>query len=229
MSARTTAIILLLALALTGCFQPPYNNFLRDRREIKQVSTGAVIGAGAGALVGALAGSTGVGIAIGAVAGGAIGLSKSTKRAILLELQKQDIMFIEYGDTVTLIIPTDRYYLFNSPQLNDICYPGLNNIIRLLKFYPCSLIYVAGFTDDVGSRRHNKLLSQARAEAMLTFLWAHNINAKRLHAEGYGEKHAVGDNIMIRGSAYNRRVELQWLKGPKACAASTPYMGAMKE
>lgn len=219
MSAPKMVCVGLLMLILSGCFRPPFNNFEDDNRTPRRVGISGGVGAGAGAVMGAVAGSTGVGAVAGAAVGAAYGLSQSTKQKILNELQRQDIQYVQYGDTVTLIIPTDRYYLFNSARLNDICYAGLNNIIRLLKYYGCTPIYVAGFTDDVGTRHHKNRLSQARAETMLTFLWAHRIHAQRLHAEGYGDKHDIGDNHLIHGSAYNRRIELQWLINPNQANA----------
>ena len=121
---------------------------------------------------------------------------------------------------MTLIVPVDKYFMFESPRLNEICYPGLINIVRLLKFYPYSPVYVAGFTDNVGTDRHKKLMSQAQAETMLTFLWANNVPAQLLKAEGYGQKNDVGDNQLIHGSAYNRRIEIQFFNalGTKICA-----------
>ncbi len=114
---------------------------------------------------------------------------------------------------MTLVIPTDKYFMFMSPRINELCYPGLTNIIRLLKLYPKSPIYVAAFTDNVGSRRHQQRLAQAQAETMLTYLWANGIRASRLRAEGYGNKNTVADNQLIHGSAQNRRIEIQWFTG----------------
>lgn len=181
-----------------------------------------ITGAAVGTVVGAFAGSALTGTAIGGAAGLAIGLYKDSKNAILRELYKSDIIFIQYGDTTTLIVPTDRYFLFNTPRLNDICYPGLTNIIRLLKLYPDSVIYVAGFTDNIGSDHHKKMLTQARAEAMLTYLWANGISSARLRAEGYGDNNAVAPNSIIHGSAFNRRLEIQWFKAPAAVMESAP-------
>lgn len=229
MSVRTSAkCAALLALTLTGCFKPPYNNFQPDNRPSERVAASTAMGIGAGAIVGALAGSTAIGAGIGGIAGAGIGLYKNSKPALIRALQQQDIEFIKYGDTKTLIMPTDKYYIFDTPKLNPICFEGLVNIIKLLKSYPCSTVYVAGFTDDVGSRYHKKMLSQARAETMLTFLWANGIRAQLLHAEGYGDKHAVGDNHLIRGSAYNRRIEIQWFKCTTQAEEPTPYIGATK-
>lgn len=227
-AARHPACVGLLALALSGCFHPPYNNFHDDHRTLRRVAISAGVGAGTGAIIGSVTGSAAIGAAIGGAAGVAVGLYSSNQHALLKEIQKQDMQYIAYGDTMTLVIPTDRYFQFNSPRLNDICYPGLNNIIRLLKYYPDSPVYVAAFTDDVGTRYHKKMLSQAQAETMLTFLWANDIRAQLLHAEGYGDKHDVGDNQWIRSSAYNRRIEIQWLNGPMPATQPAPYLSAMK-
>ncbi len=222
-SARLPACIGLLAFTLSGCFHPPYNNFRDDHRTLRQVAVSAGIGAGTGAVIGSVAGNTAVGAAIGGATGVAIGLYKNNQHSLIKEIQKQDMEYIAYGDTMTLVVPTDRYFLFNSPLLNDICYPGLNNIVRLLKYYPNSPVYVAAFTDNIGTRHHKNILSQAQAETMITFLWANNIPAQLLHAEGYGDKHDVGDNQWIHSSAYNRRIEIQWLNGPIALTQPALY------
>ncbi len=227
-SVRLAVCLSLLTLLLSGCFNPPFNNFNNEHRRIKQMAFGAAVGAGAGAAIGAIAGSAPAGALIGGVAGAATGAYYNTKRALLKEIQLQDMQYTKYGDTNTLLIPTDRYFQFDSPLINDICYPGLNNIVRLLRYYPRSPIYVAAFTDDVGSRHHKRMLSQARAESMLTFLWANDIHAQRLHAEGYADQHTIGDNRWIHGSAYNRRIEIQWRDSTCGIAQPAPYLSAVK-
>ena len=203
---RRTACVGLFSLTLSGCFQPPFNNFHDDPPSLKRTATGA----GIGAITGTLLGNTLLGAAIGATAGSIVGVYRVNKHGIVSELQKQDIQFVEYGDTLTLVVPTDHYFQFNSSRLNELCFAGLNNIVKLLKFYPCSRIYVAAFTDNVGSKHHKRMLSQAQAETMIGFLWAHNIPAKLLKAEGFADKNTIGDNQWIHGSAYNRRLEIQW-------------------
>lgn len=193
-------------LLLSGCFHPPYNNFKPYQPAWKRVATGL----GVGTVAGAVAGNVPIGAAAGLAAGGAWAAYRGSKRVLLLELQQQNIQYVHYGDTHTLIVPTDQYFRVNTPVLNDVCYPGLMNIARLLSYYPNATVHVAGFTDNVGTREHKNKLSQAQAEAMLTFLWAQGVESRRLHAQGYGEKHAVGDNHLIHGSAYNRRIEIQW-------------------
>lgn len=211
---------MLSTFILSACVQPPFNHFQPPPPHIKPI----VVGTGLGALAGGLIGNAITGAALGgALAGGAIGaglgtamsIYLSTKPAIIADLNKYNIQFVEYGDTMTLIIPTDHYFLADSPQLNEGCYPGLSAILQLLAFYPCSQIYVAGFTDNVGSREHQIQRSRAQAETMLTFLWANHIPAKYLKSEGYGDRHPIGDNRWIHGSAYNRRIEIQWFNVPR--------------
>ena len=206
----------LIACLLSSCAHPPYNNF-KPRHPI---ASGTTIGASVGTAIGAAASGTVIGALTGTAIGGILGAVVSSgtnpKRSLIRKLNKCDIQFVQYGDTMTLIIPTDQFFMFESPRLNERRYPAFQDIIELLNLYPDSLIYVAGFTDDVGTRFHKNRLSQAQAESMLTFLWANGIHAQRLKAEGYGDKNDVADNAFIHASAKNRRIEIQWFIGTAA-------------
>lgn len=214
----------ILALALTACVQPspPFNQFQLPSPDLKPILVPTGVGVATGLLVGnavtggTLAGGAAIGAAIGGTAGILLSMHHASKRGILTDLQADDIQFVQYGDTMTLVIPTDHYFLPNSATLNETCFKGLNDIIRLLRLYPCHHYYVAAFTDNVGSPRHKQQRSQAQAEAMITFLWANGIPALALKAEGHADHHTIGDDHWIRGSAYNRRIEIQWLNQPRA-------------
>jgi len=134
-------------------------------------------------------------------------------RNTIRELGRHAIQFIQRGDRITLIIPTDRYYIFNSPDLNDLEYPTLNNVGKLINLFPCSRVTVASFSDDVGKRVIREKLTKARAETMLTLLWSKGIPAQLLTTESFGSHFAIGNNKIIHGSAYNRRIEIQWWTG----------------
>ncbi|KTC87107.1 C-OmpA-like family protein CmpA [Legionella brunensis] len=226
---KPLVFISLICLALSSCYRyhPPYNNFKPYRRVYVTTPPGAVVGTTALAVAG---GPVLAGTAAGGAIGAGVGLYKDSKPAIIKQLQQHEIQYIQYGDTVTLVVPTDRYFLFNSARLNQLCFPGLALLIKLIKtFPPCCSIYVAGFTNDVGSRYHKNTLTQAQAEAMLTFLWANDIPAQRLNAEGYGDKYPVSDNKLVHGSAQNRRLEIQVFY---SCSAQAPqpvaYTGYVK-
>ena len=199
-------LLSILVFTLSACNKPPFNDFQKDQPKIKRPAYGTAIGA----VVGSLFGATFIGAMVGGASMTALTMSETNREAVLRDLNKDNIQFVQYGDKCTLLVPTDRFYIFNSPDFNNICYKGLNDIIRLISFYPKSKFYVAGFTDEIGDPYKNVKLSKARAETMLTFLWAHNIPAEFLQAQGFGDRFSIGDNFLIRGSAYNRRIEIQW-------------------
>ena len=65
-----------------------------------------------------------------------------------------------------------------------------------------------GHTGNVGAKAANQALSQKRAEAVVTWLSAHEVNRARLAAAGFGDTKPVQDNGSEEGRLKNRRVEL---------------------
>lgn len=183
---------------LSACMKPPYNNL----KPHSSVFSSTAAGTG----VGALAGLPAVGGAIGALAGG----YKDSQAGLINQLQRQDVQVVRYGDTMTLVIPTDKFFVLGTDELNELCYPALNNILRLVNYHKHGPLYIAGFTDDIGSKEYKKNLTQHQAQAIKTFLWANGIDVYRLNAVGYSDKYDIANNHLIHGSAFNRRIELQW-------------------
>ena len=87
--ARQAGITSLLLLLLISCYQPPYNNF-EPYNGIPPSSQGIPIKAYLG-----------------------------TEVSLINRLKANDIQFIQYGDTSTLIVPTDRYFIFMESRQND--------------------------------------------------------------------------------------------------------------
>lgn len=138
-------------------------------------------------------------------------LNKELKKRMQI-LKQHGIECLDSGDRITLVVPTDRFFHPNSADLKITCLPILKNIVDLIFIYPRTPVYVAAFTDNVGSFARKKNLSQAQAEAMATFFWTYNIAAEQLRPEGHADYHPVSENKIIHGSAQNRRIEIQWLK-----------------
>lgn len=148
-----------------------------------------------------------------------------TQKSIIHDLENADIQYVEYGDTITLLVPNDQYYKKQSPELTgtNSCYEGLYHIVKLLKYYPNAQISVAGFDDDEDRSKNQVLLTQGRADTMLTYLWANSVPAQSMKAQGYGDDFPLGSsNKSVHSSSYNRRIEIQWSKpGPKNCCATS--------
>jgi outer membrane protein OmpA-like peptidoglycan-associated protein len=218
----------LLILPLTACHNRSKEEFNPGNTAFANGIISAGVGAGVGAAVGSLAGNTVAGAAIGGAVGTTAGFYQSQPSTIIKNLNAEDIQYVTYGESHTLIIPTDKYYKINSPQMSAYCPEAMTNVVRLLKHHPHCKIYVAAFTDDIGSDEHKKKLSQAQAETMVTYLWAHDIPAEKLSGEGYADKHAVSDNQLIHGSAQNRRIEIQWACAPEPVTRLSKFVGKSK-
>ena len=198
-----------LSMALTACMEPPYNNFTQKNKAVNY----AVIGAGGGAAVSAIAATSITpltGAAAGGLAGFIIGKYKDSPQGLEAAISRQDIQIVKYGPQTTLIIPTDKFYMPLSAELNELCYPALNNIIKYIKTQNFEHIYVAGFTDSVGSKKARRQMSQAQSQSMMTFLWANDIPAEKITATGYASNYPIANNNLTHGSAMNRRIEIQW-------------------
>jgi outer membrane protein OmpA-like peptidoglycan-associated protein len=214
----------LVLLTLTACYRPPYNQF----EPPQTVATHTAVGAGVGAVAGAAAGATVLGTGIGAASGAFVGVLKTNKTYLAHEMKRYAIQLVEYGDTITIIVPIDRYYQFNRAQLHELQYTGLEAMLDFIRLYPKAKLTVAAFTDNVGSEVDNVRFSDARAHTMVTFLYANGFSAKQLRPEAYGPVFAVGDNHLIHGSAYNRRIEIQWHKSDCPALESARMAGMTK-
>ena len=70
-------------------------------------------------------------------------------------------------------------------------------------------VEVIGHTDNAGSRAGNLSLSQARAEAVKTYVTARGIHPDSIAVSGEGPDRPVADNRSPEGRARNRRIEFK--------------------
>src|SRR5439155_18422038 len=71
----------------------------------------------------------------------------------------------------------------------------LDQVAQVLKAHPDLLqLEVQGHTDDQGSAKTNTALSQARAEAVASYLRRRGVAAERLAARGYGPLQPLAPN-----------------------------------
>ncbi len=95
----------------------------------------------------------------------------------------------------------------NSDEILAESFPVLDEVASIMKAHPEIRIAVEGHTDDRGTDRHNLVLSQRRAEAVVRFLVErHAIRSERLSAQGFGESKPIAENRTPQGRSTNRRV-----------------------
>jgi len=131
-------------------------------------------------------------------------------------VEKKLIAFIEDKNK-----PVDRTTWFSfdrlefetgSANLKPASAEQLKNIAEIMKAYPKVAVKIGGYTDNVGNADANLKLSRTRAENTRQELVKLGVDAKRLEAEGYGDKHPVADNTTEEGRQKNRRIDLRVTK-----------------
>jgi len=90
-------------------------------------------------------------------------------------------------------------------------YAGLDRIAMAILSTPGARWELGGHTDATGVAAANMRLSQARAQAVMTYLATKNVPASAMTAVGYGSSRAIAPNTRAAGRAQNRRVEIKRL------------------
>jgi outer membrane protein OmpA-like peptidoglycan-associated protein len=213
----TTGIVVALAgsMLLTSC--ATYTGQTNDPNDPNRTRTGALIGAGIGAVAGLLSGGDAVerrqralvGAGVGGLAGAGVGAYQDRQEAALRrELAGSGVDVVRNGDNITLNMPGNITFAFDSSNLQPQFYPVLDNVASTLNEYNQTVIEVAGHTDSVGSDSYNQQLSVQRANSVAAYLSSKGIMQQRKITVGAGESRPVASNDSEAGRAQNRRVEI---------------------
>lgn len=85
----------------------------------------------------------------------------------------------------------------------------LDQVLVALRQVKGKRVEVIGHTDNAGSRARNLALSQARAEAVKTYVVARGIAEASISVSGEGPDRPLADNASAEGRARNRRIEFK--------------------
>ena len=203
------------AVLLSSC--ATYTGQTNDPNDPNRTRTGALIGAGIGAVAGLLTGDDAVerrqralvGAGVGALAGGGIGAYQDRQEAELRrDLAGTGVDVVRQGDNITLNMPGNITFAFDSSNLQPQFYPTLNNVAETLNEYNQTVIEVAGHTDSVGDAGYNQTLSVQRAQSVASYLSGRGVSMQRMIVVGAGESRPIASNDTDSGRAQNRRVEI---------------------
>ena len=115
---------------------------------------------------------------------------------------------VRQGNNITLNMPGNITFAFDSSNLQPQFYPVLDNVASTLNQYNQTVIEVAGHTDSVGTDAYNMTLSQQRANSVAAYLSGKGVMQQRMIVTGAGETRPIASNDTEAGRAQNRRVEI---------------------
>ncbi len=128
------------------------------------------------------------------------------------EIKDSGIQVERQGDEVVIRFPSDISFpsgsgalTFRFEQIIDRLMPALTSTN--------GEIFVSGHTDNVplsggGQFQSNWDLSAARATSVVHRILEHNIDARRITIQGYGDSRPIAANDSPEGRSENRRVEI---------------------
>ena len=185
---------------------------------MSKTAKGGLLGAGGGALIGAGIGALiggGKGAAIGAIGGAAVGGTtgavigrKMDQQAADLQKDMQGVKVERVGEGILLTMPAGILFEVSKSNLTSAAMGEIDKLAKVLQKYPDTDIIIEGHADASGNPQKNMVLSQDRAQSVVTYLSSHSVAAARMTAKGMGDTEAIGDNTTVEGKAANRRVEV---------------------
>lgn len=95
-----------------------------------------------------------------------------------------------------------------SATLLPASFKALNEVAALLQDDKLLHLTIEGHTDNIGIPSANQLLSEQRAQAVLTYINKKGVSVDRIVTRGYGQTQPIATNTTSTGRQLNRRVVL---------------------
>jgi len=202
--------VLAATVVLAGCASVQDFSSNPEKQKTRQ---GTAIGAAGGAAVGLIVGGGWkgalIGAGVGALAGGMAGSYMDKQEAKLRQqMAGTGVEVVRMGDNLTLSMPGNVTFAFDSAKLNPQFDPVLDKLAQTLGEYNKTVIQIAGHTDSTGSHEYNMKLSLQRADSVKAYLESRGVPAARLVTIGAGPDYPIASNDTEEGRAQNRRVEI---------------------
>jgi outer membrane protein OmpA-like peptidoglycan-associated protein len=175
-----------------------------------QTSKGALIGGTAGAVAGGvMSGSAGIlpGAAGGAIIGSVLGAYIDFHTNVRDQLENRGVNVLVLGDQVMIILPSAQVFNGMTPDIHAPAYSTLDLVAQLINNSTTMLVRVGAYTNDVGNKEVNKVVSQQQANAIVKYLWT-RLHTRVLSGYGYGGENLIERNNLSWAEGANYRVEI---------------------
>ncbi len=114
------------------------------------------------------------------------------------------------------------HFEYNKDKIRAESHPVLDAVVEVLTKNTSIKLEVQGHTDDKGSAKYNKDLSNRRAASVVKYLVSRGVAPERLTSAGYGLERPLVPNDSESNRALNRRVQFVRTEGAKeGCPGAT--------
>ena len=121
----------------------------------------------------------------------------------------RDVVLTPKGQTIIL---DHLIFAQGKSVIDPKSYPGLDEVVQMMKENPKIEIQLEGHTDNVGSPKANLELSQDRVDAVKKYIVSKGINKSRIQTKAFGGSQPLGNEMTPEARTKNRRVEMRILK-----------------
>lgn len=111
------------------------------------------------------------------------------------------------ADEVSTRVSMNFYFDFDDFALNDRTRSQLEKLAKKLQSEPEWKLEVIGYTDNVGSMAYNQILSEKRAQSIVSYLKMAGLTVDNVRQEGRGSSSSSSLDV-LKGSDKDRRVEV---------------------
>ena len=127
------------------------------------------------------------------------------------EKNMEDIVLqkVEVGKKIVL---NNIFFDSNESTLRPESFSELERAVKLMNDMISLQIEISGHTDNVGSSKSNRQLSEQRAKAVMDYLISKGCDKDRIKYKGYGSGQPIAPNNSDAGRQLNRRTEFKVLK-----------------
>ncbi len=109
------------------------------------------------------------------------------------------------------VILKNIFYDFGKASLRPESRAELRQVVELMDLNINLQIEISAFTDNIGTDEFNLILSQARAQSVVDYLFVAGIAKEQMVAKGYGETNPMATNETEAGRQLNRRTQIKIL------------------
>ncbi len=197
---------------LAGCSSNPFTGETQVSDTAMGAGAGAALGAGAGFAVGSItkanpAQAALIGAGVGAVAGAGAGLYMDSKEAALRnDLKDSGITVTRVGNDVVLNMPANVTFDQGNANLKPKYQRALSAVAQVMAKYKNTRLLIDGHAD--ASEARADAVSNARAQAVASYLTSRKVAANRLQMRGWGAQQPLAAPGAVDAAAANRAVEI---------------------